>query len=183
MTGRTAPPVAGRRIVLLATVAVLLAVDLLAKVAAQRSLTGGRSVDLGLLQLRLGYNPGVAFGLGDTLPAPVVLAATGLISAVLAVYAWRAAGTGGWAARAGLAAILAGAVGNVADRAADGLVTDYLHTGWWPTFNLADTWITVGAVLLVLGSLRSEDGRPAGDAARRRSRTPPPGSDWEQSRW
>ena len=36
----------------------------------------------------------------------------------------------------------------------DGLVTDYLHTGWFPTFNLADWLITLGAVGAVLGLLR-----------------------------
>ena len=183
MRHAAARPIARRRTVLLATAAVLAAVDLLAKVAAQRSLTGGRSVDLGPLQLRLGYNPGVAFGLGDTLPAPVVLAGTGLISAVLAGYAWRSAGTHRWAARSGLAAILAGAVGNVVDRAGDGLVTDYLHTGWWPTFNLADTWITLGAALLVADSLRPGPVRSTGRAAHRRSRAPAPGAAPQQPGW
>lgn len=37
---------------------------------------------------------------------------------------------------------------------ADGVVTDYLHTGWFPTFNLADVFITVGAAALVLGGVR-----------------------------
>jgi signal peptidase II len=55
----------------------------------------------------------------------------------------------------GLAAILAGALANLIDRAADGVVTDYLHTGWFPTFNLADTLITLGAALLVLVTLRN----------------------------
>lgn len=54
-----------------------------------------------------------------------------------------------------LAAILAGALANLIDRAADGVVTDYLHTGWIPTFNLADTLITLGAALLVLATLRN----------------------------
>ena len=41
----------------------------------------------------------------------------------------------------------------------DGVVTDYLHTGWWPTFNLADTAIVVGALLLVLtGTAKGETG-------------------------
>ena len=38
-----------------------------------------------------------------------------------------------------------GAFANVIDRARDGVVTDYLHTDWWPTFNLADAFISVGA--------------------------------------
>ncbi len=73
--------------------------------------------------------------------AETLLGATG--NAVAQVIAWRTArhgtarhGTarhGGRAELAALVLILGGAVANLADRAADGVVTDYLHTGWWPT--------------------------------------------------
>ena len=36
------------------------------------------------------------------------------------------------------------------DRARDGVVTDYLHTGWWPTFNLADTFLITGFIVIAL---------------------------------
>ena len=42
------------------------------------------------------------------------------------------------------------------DRTVDGRVTDYFHTGWWPTFNLADTYLTCG-VVLVIGSILWEE--------------------------
>ncbi|MEU0566043.1 signal peptidase II [Nonomuraea sp. NPDC005983] len=44
----------------------------------------------------------------------------------------------------------------------DGIVTDYLHTGWWPTFNLADVFITAGAAALILAGLRPQPASPAG---------------------
>lgn len=132
----------------------LVSVDLAVKAAAEQALAGGRVIDIGLLQLRLSHNRGVSFSVGDTLPSWVVLTGTGLISLALVVFAWRTAPAVGWAGRLGLAAVVAGAAANVADRGVDGVVTDYLHTGWFPTFNLADTFITVGAVLLVLDSLR-----------------------------
>ncbi len=57
-----------------------------------------------------------------------------------------------------LALILGGAIGNVLDRIVLGYVIDFLDfhiAGWhWPAFNLADSAITVGAVLLVADSLR-----------------------------
>ena len=57
-----------------------------------------------------------------------------------------------------LALILGGAIGNVIDRIVLGYVVDFLDfhiAGWhWPAFNLADSAITVGAVLLVVDSFR-----------------------------
>lgn len=57
-----------------------------------------------------------------------------------------------------LALILGGAIGNVLDRVALGYVVDFLDfyvAGWhWPAFNLADSAITAGAVLLIVDSFR-----------------------------
>lgn len=53
--------------------------------------------------------------------------------------------------------IIAGAIGNTIDRLTWGYVIDFLDfhiSGWhWPAFNLADSWITVGAVLFILDEL------------------------------
>src|SRR5690606_4869106 len=105
---------AARRRATLATGAALLAAgDLVVKIWAAQALSGGRSIDLGLLQLRLAYNPGVAFSLGANLPSWIVLTATALVTAGLAVYAWRAAATATRIVRLGLAAVLAGAIANL----------------------------------------------------------------------
>lgn len=154
----TEAPVArvAQRRATLPTGAVLLAAgDLGIKTWAAQALTDGHSIDLGVLQLRVAYNPGVAFSLGSTLPSWIVITATALITAGLAVFAWRAARTGGLVMRIGLAVVLAGAVANLIDRGVDGVVTDYLHTGLWPTFNLADVFITCGGALVVLLAMRS----------------------------
>lgn len=143
------------RVALAATAVALAVLDLGLKAWAGRALADGAAVDLRVIQLRLAFNPGVAFSLGDTLPSPVVLGVTGLIIAGLAVFAWRATRTATLPARLALAAVLAGAIANLVDRAADGVVTDYLHTGWFPTFNLADVFITLGGGALVLASLRT----------------------------
>lgn len=145
------------RVALASTAALLAALDLGLKTWAGRALADGTSVDLQVIQLRLAFNSGVAFSLGDTLPSGVVLGVTGLIIAGLAVFAWRATRTATLPMRFGLAAVLAGAIANLVDRATDGVVTDYLHTGWFPTFNLADVFITVGGAALVLASLRATD--------------------------
>lgn len=155
MTATTRP--ARIRIGLTLLTLALIASVLGATHAAQQELTGGHGIDLGLLHLRLTYNPGVAFSLGAGLPAWIVLILTGLVTAGVAVYAWRNAPSTPLPGRIGLAAVLAGAASNLLDRVSDGVVTDYFHTGWFPTFNLADTLITLGAALLILTTMR----RPA----------------------
>ena len=52
--------------------------------------------------------------------------------------------------------MIGGALANVVDRAEDGQVTDYLHTGWWPTFNLADTFLVTGFIVIALLRARPE---------------------------
>ena len=129
------------------------AIDLAAKAWAERHLTDS-IVDLGPLQLRLVHNSGVAFSMGDRLPTWVVITATAVITAVIAGYVWRSAPAAGPVTRLAWAAILAGATANLIDRARDGVVTDYLHTAWWPTFNLADALLSLGVTALILASLR-----------------------------
>jgi signal peptidase II len=59
-----------------------------------------------------------------------------------------------------LSLILGGAIGNLWDRLADGMVTDfldfYLGNHHWPPFNIADSAIVVGALLLLLRMMRAE---------------------------
>lgn len=141
---------------MLAVAAVAAVVDWVVKVFATVTLDDG-PVDVGsLLTLRLSHNPGIAFGLGDWLPGPVLIAATGAVTAMLAVIAVRGALGPWWAS--GL--VLGGAFANLADRMLGGTVIDFLDLGWWPSFNLADVWLTVGCALLFLASLRTpEPGR------------------------
>ncbi len=155
--GHTGPQarVTRARIILAATAITLAALDLGLKTWADRALSGGTSTDLGLLHLRLAFNPGVAFSLGDTLPPAALLGATGVIVVALAVFAVHLTRTAALPVVLALAAMLGGAVANVIDRAADGLVTDYLHTGWFPTFNLADVFVVTGAAALVVASWRA----------------------------
>ncbi|CAA0123231.1 Lipoprotein signal peptidase [Mycolicibacterium vanbaalenii] len=153
------------RIILVATAVIVAGLDLGAKTWAGRALNDGSSIDLGLLQLRLAFNPGVAFSLGDTLPPAVLLGVTGVIVVALAVFAFRFTPNAALPFVLALAALLGGAVANVIDRAPDGLVTDYLHTGWFPTFNLADVFVVTGAAVLVVASWRAGDTADPGAGA------------------
>ena len=107
-------------------------------------------------------NRGAAFGFLNAIDFPhkwlVVTIAAVVALVAIAVYAGRYAG-GTLLARAGLAMVLAGAVGNLVDRARLGYVVDFVdahYAGWhfW-AFNVADSAITVGAAALILDIIRT----------------------------
>ncbi len=85
----------------------------------------------------------------------VVLAT--IVSAVIAVWLWRIRKEGPLVLMAGLSLILGGAVGNLIDRARLGYVTDFIQVwfGNWafPSFNVADSAISVGAAFLIIDAL------------------------------
>ncbi|NLG64054.1 MAG: signal peptidase II, partial [Actinobacteria bacterium] len=53
-----------------------------------------------------------------------------------------------------LGVFLGGSLGNLIDRLRLGYVVDFIGIAWWPTFNVADIALAVGAALIVLGFLR-----------------------------
>lgn len=85
----------------------------------------------------------------------VVLSA--VVSVVIVVWLWRIRTEGPLVLMAGLSLVLGGAVGNLVDRARLGYVTDFIQVwfGNWafPSFNVADSAITVGAALLIIDAL------------------------------
>jgi signal peptidase II len=95
---------------------------------------------------------------------------------VICVLAWLlVAGQGANAASAGIALLLGGATGNLTDRIIHGAVTDFLEV-WigsyrWPAFNVADSAITIGAILLIVDLLfisKKDGSRPEKSAAKPR---------------
>ena len=79
------------------------------------------------------------------------------VSCVIAVWLWRIRDQGQALLAAGLALVLGGAVGNLIDRIMLGYVTDFIQVwlGNWafPSFNIADAAISVGAALLIIDAL------------------------------
>lgn len=151
MTTDQSGPSRRKRIILVATAAAVVAVDLASKVAASAALAD-RDVDLpGPLDLRLSYNPGVAFGMGTSTPTWLVLTLTGAVVVGIAVAAWR----GMFVSYIAAGVVIGGALANVVDRSQAGTVVDMLYTGWWPTFNLADVAIVCGGIVLAVTSWRA----------------------------
>jgi signal peptidase II len=105
-------------------------------------------------------NPGAAFSfLADAggWQRWFFVALSSVVSAVIAVWLWRIRSDGQTALSAGLALVLGGAVGNLTDRILLGHVTDFFQVwfGSWafPSFNIADAGISVGAALLIIDAL------------------------------
>jgi signal peptidase II len=111
------------------------------------------------LNLALVYNRGAAFGfLNDAAGwQNAFFIGIALIACVVIGYLLYRAETRTSIAAIGLTLILGGAIGNVIDRLTYGHVIDfidvYYHSWHWPAFNVADSAITIGAVLLVLDAL------------------------------
>ncbi|MGB2589495.1 MAG: signal peptidase II [Candidatus Acidiferrum sp.] len=104
-------------------------------------------------------NPGIAFSMFADSQSPWLRALLiGGSLAVICALAWLlVAGQGGAITCAGLALLLGGATGNVTDRLIHGAVTDFFEV-WlgayrWPAFNVADSAITIGAILLIFDLL------------------------------
>ncbi len=80
-----------------------------------------------------------------------------VVSIVIGVWLWRSRDDAPVPLAAGLALVLGGAVGNLIDRVLHGYVTDFIQVwfGDWPfpSFNIADSAITVGAAFLIIDSL------------------------------
>ena len=137
--------------------ALALSLDLLSKAWAERTLNLYQPVPLvdQYVRLTLHYNSGVAFGLGNTGTVWPTIVTGGIITGLIGwlVTALRRGVVPG-AASWPVGLILGGALGNFADRLPDGRVTDFLDVGVgatrWPTFNLADVFITIGVVLVML---------------------------------
>ena len=112
------------------------------------------------------HNPGIAFSFfADTSSTAVHYLLILASVAIIGVIAWLLVASRQLKtpSAAGLALLLAGATGNVTDRIVHGSVTDFLQVWlkflpWhlfnpWPTFNLADSAVTVGAILILLDVL------------------------------
>jgi len=105
-------------------------------------------------------NPGLAFGIlsdSASMGTRIVLILGSI--AIIAVLAWLlvTSQSGGAMAAAGLALLLGGATGNVTDRIVHGAVTDFFEVWFgayrYPAFNVADSAITIGAILILFDIL------------------------------
>lgn len=131
----------------------VLAVDQGIKVWVERTLVPGERVPLvpNFLTLTRVHNAGAAFGLfPQGTAAFLAVAALAVLGLGALLLSGRARGLYGW----GAALLIAGALGNLIDRARLGHVLDFLELPHFPVFNVADSAIVLGAFLMGCELLR-----------------------------
>lgn len=120
-----------------------------------------RVVIPGILNLIHTHNPGVAFSLFADSHSPAVrfmLLAFSIAVIIFLFWLLAAERAGGRMGQIGMAMILGGALGNVFDRLTERGVIDFIdlhiQSHHWPTFNIADSAIVIGAALVLLELFR-----------------------------
>jgi signal peptidase II len=156
--GNATSPARSRTRLAAGIVIAIIALDVLTKAWAARELADGPVEIFGdSVSFRLARNTGGAFS--------VFQAFTPLLAIVAAVVTYflirTLRRTRDTLLVVALSLVLGGAIGNLIDRVfrspgfLRGAVVDFVHVGDWPTFNVADSAITIGAVLIVVWSIRS----------------------------
>lgn len=152
-------------------VAVIVALDLVTKLVAEAVLPRSVGVPVvgGAVQLRLVFNSGAAFGLNVGEHSRWIFMGLSLAAIVVLLSMLRTTRPGDQLRLYALAAICAGALGNLIDRVRSSRgVVDFVDVGVgtlrWPTFNVADMAVTCGAIALAL-SLWGEGKKGAAPAA------------------
>ena len=131
----------------------------------------------GLLEFRYAENCGAAFGFMRDMPSAVrkgvfYVAAAGAVVLLLWMFV---TGRGGRLFAISVPLIVAGAIGNFVDRINLGYVVDFVRfhfdDRWaYPTFNVADAWITIGVALILIEGFM--DGRREKQQAAKRAEAP-----------
>ncbi|MDO1580802.1 signal peptidase II [Rhizobium oryzicola] len=151
------PTLFARPIPILTFVVLAVLADQLIKIAVEKYLPFQDSVEvLPFLALYRTYNLGVAFSMLADMEGWFIVGMR-LVIVAFVLWLWKRTPKHRHFAHTGFALIIAGALGNLFDRFLYGHVVDYIlfHTGTWSfaVFNLADSFITIGAGCVILDEL------------------------------
>ena len=145
-----------------------IAADQLTKAIVSSQLALDDSVKvIGPLSIHHVQNSGIAFGLFSSATFVVIVLTTAAVLWMLWFFA--RSGQRHPVLPVALGLVIGGSVSNLVDRVRLGHVTDFLDLKFWPAFNLADSFITVGVAILLLALMASDRSRPA--RSREASRT------------
>ena len=100
------------------------------------------------------YNRGAAFGIFQE--GSMVFTVLAFIVSAAIIYYYPQVSSQDWPLRLAMSMQLGGAIGNLIDRLTIGHVTDFISVGTFPVFNIADSCLVCGAILLLLHTLFSK---------------------------
>ncbi|MBR3603868.1 MAG: signal peptidase II [Elusimicrobiaceae bacterium] len=135
----------------LITLVVLLGVDRITKRLTLVFLENRDILLAPFLHLRYVENTGAAFGMMQG--GNFILIFVSLLIILYLLKSWKELCAMGPLVKWGLVLILGGALGNLYDRITLGFVVDFIDLRVWPVFNAADSFITVGGIMLALAFL------------------------------
>ena len=153
---------------LVSTAAIAFLLSLAGRLLSETFLTARIPILGEFLGLSPTENAGVAFAITFSPILQIVLIGVALLLVLFLAYRARRHR----ASALGFGLIIGGALANILDRLDDGLVTDFFQVGSFPTFNVADSCITVGVGVLLLCYTRLP---PHGHTLPHRGNTPTPG--------
>ncbi|QHC68766.1 MULTISPECIES: signal peptidase II [unclassified Rathayibacter] len=156
----TAAPGVGRIVLVAAALVGAFAIDRATKIWALDSLSDGSVIPFAPgFSLELHFNPGVAFGIGADVGAPLVIGLMLIISALCVWIALRLIRRSSLPGTVFLAVVAGGALGNLWDRISraqngplTGEVIDFLAVEWFSIFNVADIFTTCGFIAWAMTS-------------------------------
>lgn len=166
--------------VLLLAFAIVFSLDQVSKALVRHNLLPGEAIPRdGPFRIVNSFNTGSAFGLFQDQTLFLILASVVGILVLLVVY--RNHPFAGYPIRLSLGMQIGGAVGNLVDRVRDGRVTDFIDVGSWPVFNVADSAIVTGIILLIGIFVFSNKGDSHWSAGTQASVVEAPGNQWGRS--
>jgi signal peptidase II len=149
--------------------AAIIILDFLSKLWALSSLKYMQSVEVvpGFWNWTLVHNTGAAFSFLANAGGwqQWLFSALALVISAVCIVMLKKTERSAWQTALPLALIVGGALGNLIDRIRFGYVVDFVHWYWngfhWPVFNLADSAISIAAVLLIVFSFTAHDKKAA----------------------
>lgn len=155
-----------RPVLITASAAAVLALDQWSKHWAVGRLSDGSSIEVALgVEFRLAFNQGMAFSKFSGGGPIIGVVAIGIVLGLV----WFSRSLSSKWAHVVIGVVIGGALGNVLDRLfrasipgnptgfMRGAVVDFIYTSWWPTFNVADSAVVVGGIVLAIITWRTPE--------------------------
>lgn len=137
----------------------IIALDQLTKYLIKVNLAFNETIDIiqGIFSVTYRTNTGIGFGLLQGLNIPLMVVSSIII--LLMGYFYYKLDKKETLMRFPLGLIISGALSNLVDRIIQGSVTDFIYVHGWPAFNVADSAISIGAVMLIIMHIRKTEGK------------------------